>query len=178
MDRRNFIKFGTGAATAALVAPSFLFEGCVSTGIVNLINNILDAASKILNVVEPGATWVTAFTSAVQALKTVEATWENGGAVTIVDDALNTLLVIANAIPYTAPYADLIAVLVAGIEMVLAALPVSTTASLKSNATVTQSPYFGKVHIHPGFLQTRAGAFKKSWNGVALSNPALAKAAI
>lgn len=180
MDRRSFIKVTTVGGLALTVSPALLLEeGCVSTGIVNLINDVLLAAANVLNVVEPGASWVGQFQAAIQALKTAEATWETGGAVTLVDDALNTILAIANVIPIAAPYAPLIAVLVAGIEMVLAALPIPTTTSLlKSKQTLNQSPYFGKIVIKPGFLQTRAGAFKKEWNATAHSNPALAKAAI
>jgi hypothetical protein len=178
MDRRYFLKVTSATGVLTLVTPSLLLEGCVSTGVVNLINTVLDAAGNVLKVIEPNASWAQQFTAAVQALKTAEATWQNGGAVTIVDDALNTLLAIANVIPIDAPYAPLIAVLVAGIELVLGALPVNATTSLKSNATITMSPYYGKVVIKSKFLETRAGAFKRVWDGVAHSNPALAAAAL
>ena len=178
MDRRSFIR-NTGVATGVvLIAPSILMQGCVSSGVVNLINDVLAAATNVLKVVEPNASWAASFSAAVAALKVAEASWQQGGAVTIVDDALNTLLQIANVIPQAEPYSDLIAVLVAGIELVLGALPVSTTASLKSNATITQNAYFNKVVIHKGLLQTRAGAFKDKWNSTAKSNPALAAAVI
>jgi hypothetical protein len=172
LNRRLFLKTASATGAIVMISPAALIlDGCDGSAVINLINVALQAAENVLAVVEPGAPWVGNFQAAITALKNAETTWQSGGAVQIVIDALNTLVAVTAVIPLTAVYSPLIDILVAGIEAVLAALPASTTAKLSRN------PHYGHTQLKkPHLLQSKAGAFKQQWNDVVNANPALAKA--
>lgn len=171
LNRRLFLKTASATGTILVISPAVLLDGCTGDSVINLINVALQAAENVLAVVEPGAAWVSDFQAAIAALKTAEASWQAGGAVQIVINALNTLVAVTAVIPLTAAYSPLIDILVAGIEAVLAALPASTTTTLSQNA------HYGHTQLKkPHLLQSKVGAFKQQWNDVVNANPALAKA--
>lgn len=150
-------------------------QGCTDSQVVSEINTVLTEATNVLVVVSPNAPWVSQMQAAVTALKTAEASWQSGGAVQNVIDALNTLEAITAVIPLTATYSPLIDVLVAGIEAVLVALPTSTKVSVRA---VTPNPHFGRVLIKHRFAHSQTKEFKDAWNAAAKANPALAGATI
>lgn len=166
-----------GVLCFALLMPLTLpATGCSESSTVKEINTVLTEATNILAVADPSATWVPQLKSAVASLETAETTWQNGGAIQIVDDALNTVVAVTAAIPLTAAYSPLVDILVAGIEAVLAALPTST--STATTATVALNPHIGRVVIKHHFLHSRVDDFKDAWNAAVKANPSLAAAAL
>lgn len=169
MNRRKFVqRFALVTAGGAVVGS---LTGCPwTTGqTVNEINVILDQAANILVVIEPNAPWLKPFQNAIVALKSAEQQWQGGGSVQILISALNTVEEVLAVVPETASYAPLIAVLVGGIEAVLAALPQAQASAAARMAK--PNPYRGKVT-----MTASAASFKKAWNDACAANPQLAGA--
>lgn len=158
-----------------LIPPSLLLGGCTPQQIEGDLNAVLDAATNVLLVVSPNASWVTSFQNAVGALKTAEATWTAGGTKVVVTDALNAIMAVTAAIPISASFSPLIDVLVAGVETVMSFFPASTTATAQAlNPHVTAHSH---VVIEHKFMRSRANDFKATWNKTAISH-GLSKATI
>jgi hypothetical protein len=138
--------------------------GCSEAQTVAEVNTILTEATTILTVADPNAAWVPQLKAAVSALQTAETTWQAGGAVAKVDDALNAIVAITAVIPLTAAYSPLIDVLVAGIEAVLAALPASPNATL---VMAQVNPHIGRVVIKHHMFHSRSSEFTAAWNQAA-----------
>lgn len=178
INRRKFLSGVSILSASSLV--TLPLTGC-SPEDVNILNTVLASAEAVLAVAEPGASWAASFASAVTALKNAETSWQGGSPVSIVISALNTLAAVSAAIPVTAVYSPLIDVLVAGIDAVLTALPVSTAATISrvgiSNAA--GNPHYGRASLRkPHFLQSHVGAYKTQWNDIVNSNPKLSAAKI
>jgi hypothetical protein len=175
-NRRQFL--GGLAAAGALSLTTLPAMGCSGSEVVDELNTLLSSAESVLNVAEPGAPWVVEFVAAVAALKQAEASWQSGSAVTIVISALNTLAAVAAVVPLTALYSPLIDVLVAGIDAVLTALPVSLVGPAATRALLS-NPRAGRVQLKkPHFMQSKVGAYKHQWNEIVDAIPALANARI
>lgn len=131
-----------------------------------LVNAVVSAAGQIVAQAEPGATWVPAMESAITALKNSEAGWVDGGTAQNIIAALNTISAIAAVVPVTAPYAGLIAVLVAAVDAILAVLPASTNQALMA-VTIPNGPYYnyhGRAKIaHPFYRGMNAGDIENAW---------------
>ena len=146
----------------------------------NEINTILQEATGIIAVADPGVTWLTAFSQATALLKVDEANWIKGGAVQDVINVLNDLESVTALISPLVPYASLIGVLVAGIDAALALLlpaPATTTsaaapAAMSAHAAAPRNPFKGQAAVKS------AADSKSQWNAIVKANPALAKAAI
>ena len=166
LNRRQFFKGAAGAAVVVAVSPSLLLvQGCSGSEVEKLLNTVIASGEAILAVAEPDAPWLASLESGLKALQTAEASWVGGGAVALVDDALNTIQGVLAGIPLTAVYSPLVDVLVAGIEAVLAALPSSSVATPSARAA---NPRIGRVALHkPHLLQTRVGAYKAQFNDTA-----------
>lgn len=171
-----FAPLALGVGATAMVMP---LAGCSVTPaqIESSINVALASAEGVLAVAEPGASWVNPFKDAVTALQNAETQWKGGGAVAIVESALNTLASVSAVIPFSAPYAPLVAILIAGIDAVLSSLPVTATAGMTVTAPMS-TPYRGRVKLagRSMFHPTHEGAYKAQWNGVAKANPLLTAA--
>ena len=157
MNRRAFLV--TGAALA-IVPTSLALEGC-TVDLKALLNTVLDSAVAVLKV---AGTTVPGLQEAIAALQAAEASWTSGSPGAVVIDALNTLSDILAVIPTTAVYAPLVAILVAGIEAVLAAFGVTATPAAKA----IMNPYHGAAQLNkPHAFQTYQGAYKAQWNTTA-----------
>jgi hypothetical protein len=165
------------AAGASLSALSVSGCSVSASDIENSINVAIQSAEAVLAVAEPGASWVSSFSNAVTALEQAETQWKGGGAVAILESALNTLAAVSAVIPFSAPYAPLVGILVAGIDAVLSSLPVTASVGATVAAPVT-TPYRGKVKLKGRSLlhPTHIGAYKAQWNAVAKANPLLTAA--
>jgi len=178
VSRREFGKLAlAGAGTLAVGGATVPLEGC-SIDITAAINTVLNSALAILKVAEPNATWTAALASAIAALQQAETSWQNGGAATLVIDALNTIEAVLAVIPVTAVYSPLIAILVAGIEAVMAAFGLAAQLSaeaMRKRQTIAKSPYYRMTPLHgPSFAHpTWQGAYRAQWNteAVALNLP-------
>lgn len=169
MDRRQFLATSSATAATLLLMPTI---GCTDNPIA-IINTVLDSAAAVITVAEPGAPWVAQMQAAITTLKNAEASWKSGSAVTIVVSALDTLAAVAAVIPFTAIYSPLIDILVAGIDAVLAALPLSTKARLSDQ----HNPRAGRTALkRPHALESHVGVYKKQWNDIVDATPALAAA--
>lgn len=163
LTRREFGCNTVLAGVALAFVPSL--EGCTGNEVVSLINTVIESALAVIGVATPDASWLGPLTNAVAALKQAETTWVAGGAVTIVEEALGTIEDVLAVIPLTAVYAPLVAVLVAGIDAVLNALP---TSAVTSRLRASSNPYHGRVALKkPHLFQTRVGAYKSQWNTTA-----------
>lgn len=143
--------------------------GCTSASTVNEINVVLTEATNILVVADPNAAWVPDLKAAVVALKTSEASWQAGGPIQDVDDALNTIIAVTAVIPQTEKYSPLIDVLVAGVEVILGALPV-TSSAVTAHAITVNNPHLGMVTIPHKFAHSRTKEFIAAWNKAAVDN--------
>ena len=175
MNRRQMLK---SSGVALLAAPAILaLEGCPFTvaQAENEINVIVQETGAILAVAEPNAPWLGTFAQAAALLKADEAAWVKGGAVQDVINVLNDLGGVTSLISPLVPYAQLISVLVAGIDAALALLLPTAPAAPATPAVAhvsTENPFRGKASVK------NAADSKKQWNAIVRANPALAKAAI
>jgi len=163
--RRGFI----GKAALALISFATLsLTGCALTpaNAKALINVLITSIQNILKV-STNAPWVGDLAAALTALQTAEASWSAGGTVAVIDDALNTLTAVLAVIPLTAIYSPLVDIVVAGIEAVLAVLPVAT-GSAKLRAAISSNPHHGRIVLNKKSLrhETPQGAYKSQWNGL------------
>src|ERR1700683_3502283 len=95
-------KICSAVLVCALFAATLPVTGCSSATVVNEVNTILTEATNVLVVADPGAPWIASLQAGIASLKTAEASWQGGGAVQDVIDALNTIEAITAVIPLTA----------------------------------------------------------------------------
>ena len=175
--RRAFLKRACTLAIIVSLAPeSILIAGCSmdKTETIGLINALIQACSNVIAVAVPGEPWIPEMQNAIAALKQAEAGWVGGGPVSVITSVLNTIVIVSSAIPQTAAYAPLIAIIVAGIEAVMAALPPSSQpapTSVSAVPKVTPGPYvytgMVKFQVH-WYTRDKVGAFKKQFNKAAV----------
>jgi hypothetical protein len=92
---------------------------------------------------------------------------------------LNAIVNITAVIPLTEPFAPLIAVLVAGIEIVINLLvPANPANTVVRVRLITPNPYIGRVKITHHIWHNQVGDFKANWNDACAKNPALASAVL
>ena len=171
MQRRMFLKLSSsGIAVAVLTPSSFFLTGC-SFNVVGMLNTVLDSLSGILKVADPTASWYGTLQNAIQALKNAESGWSNGGAIAIVESALDTVSAVLAQIPVTAVYSPLIDVVVAGIEAILnyfSTQPQTQPAANRLKAAYHQNLHFNRITLRkPHFLQTEQGAYRAQFNSLA-----------
>ena len=173
MNRRQFGMTLAGAGALAAASPAMLtLTGCPLTPnqVENEINTILQEAAGIIAVADPGVSWLADFTKAANLLKVDEQAWIKGGAVQDVINVLNDLQGVCALISPLVPYANLIAILVAGVDAVLALLlPITGTVTAR---VVKPNPFRGMAHVRS------AADSKKQWAAIIKANPALAAAAL
>lgn len=167
MNRRIFL--GRSLATVGTLALAssipLSLTGC-AVDVKGLVNTVIASVEGILRVAAPNAPWATELSAALAVLQQAEAQWTAGGAVTLVEDALNTIVAVVAVVPLTAPYAPLVAILVAGIEAVLNALVPTTGAA--APAARRPNVYSGRVGLQkPHVFETQVGAYRKQWNAQA-----------
>jgi hypothetical protein len=176
ITRREAIRGGVALAVLTPTGLSTLtLTGCTPAQVENEINTILQEATGIIAVADPGLTWLSAFSKATALLKVDEANWIKGGAVQDVINVLNDLEGITALISPLVPYASLIGVLVAGIDAALALLlpaPAAAPAALTAHTVGRNNPFKGQATVKS------AADSKSQWNAIAKANPELAKAAI
>lgn len=163
LNRRQFVTRSVTLAVVAPLATTALLEteGC-NVNVKALVNSLIASSLAIIKVASPNAPWLPALTSAVAALQQAEQAWANGGSIVILQDALATIEAVVAAIPQTVQYAPLIAVIVAGINSVLAVIaPTPAVSAMMAKP----NPYRGMVAIKkPHLFQTTAGAYRQQWN--------------
>lgn len=176
---RNLWNGVTGFGLSAILLVGLLpvttaTTGCTSGEILSYTNSVISGVEAVLNVIAPNSVISTQLQSALTALVSAEASWKAGGAVAILEDALNTVVAVTAAIPLTAAYSPLIDIIVAGVEAVLALLPQQTSLKAVYNPHIGRARLAGQSLLHP----TRVGAVKAQWNSIVASNRALAPARI
>ena len=159
--KRSLATIATMVLASVITIPAI---GC-SVDVKGLVNIVIESVEGILAVAAPGEAWAADLKAALTALQNAETQWTAGGAVALVEDALNTISAVVAVIPLTAPYAPLVAILVAGIDAVLNALsPASATPAVAGKLNV----YTGRVALQkPHLFQTQVGAYRDQWNSQA-----------
>ena len=147
--------------------------GCTPAQVENMVNTIIQEATGIIAVADTGATWLAAFSKATALLKVDEANWIKGG---LVQDMINVLVDLQGVcvlISPLVPYANLIAVLVAGIVQVLSLLLPPPPAPVAMRAMAERpNPWVGVRHV------SSVKDSKDQWHAICKANPALALADI
>ncbi len=182
MNRRTFAQKAIAIFTATFLWVAVLpvatvttvsMQGCTPTQLQNEINTILQEATGIIAVADPGASWLADFSKATALLKVDEANWVAGGAVQDVINVLNDLEGVCALISPLVPFASLIAVLVAGVDAALALLlPKPAAGAPVALQAHTANVWRGKATV------TSAKNSKAQWNAIVAANPALARAKI
>ena len=169
MNRRQLIqRIGIGAAFLATFSTPYLaLTGCSGDTIKGVLNVVLNSAKALLGLIAPNSSLYADFSAAIAKLEADEAQWTAGGAIALIEDGLTAVQDVLAVIPVTAIYSPLIAILVAGIEAVLALIPQPTAAA---PAARRANPYIGQATLTPPHaFQTKAGAYTAQWNKKAVS---------
>ena len=114
-------------------------------------------------------------TSAANALISVTATWQSGGATAILIDAENGVIAVLNLIPLTAPFAAFVAIAFAALNLLIANTTVQPqlTANYMHDTKLvlgeaetlgSTSPWYGKAKIQHHFLHSPRQDFEQAWN--------------
>lgn len=168
MSKKIVALFTMYALCLGLFMSTAFLAGCTPSQVKQVegdINVVLDQAASVLVVLDPNSPAVADIQKGIAALKTAEAAWIDGGAVQDVVNALNILEEAAALIPLTAPYAGLIGVLVAGIDIVLNYLAPGSVSALRK--TVALNSYHGRAVIAHHRFRSRSYDFKQAWNQTA-----------
>lgn len=169
MNRREFSKMaGTVLMALATGGVALFAEGCIlnATNVKSLINVLITSIQNILKVAT-GAPWAADLSAALAALQSAEQNWSAGGAVTLIDDALNTVTAVLAVIPLTAVFSPLVDIIVTGIEAVLAVLPITPSVT-KLRGALSANPHHGRIALNKTNWkhETPQGAYKAQWNGI------------
>jgi hypothetical protein len=170
MTRRTFAQRAAKifSAAAILCVGGTIMTGCIlnAANVKSLINMLITSIQNILKVAT-NAPWASDLSAALAALQSAEQNWSAGGAVTLIDDALNTVTAVLAAIPLTAVYSPLVDIIVAGIEAVLSVIPV-TPAVTRLRGVISSNPHYGRIVLNkPNWRhETPQGAYKAQWNGL------------
>ncbi len=170
MTRRQFGKRSLTAVATVALAPGFLatleLEGCAQAKAI--LNDVIDSAQALL-ALDPNAPWAQDLSKAIAALQAAESSWSSGGAVVIVEDALNTLEAVLAGISLKATYSPLVDILVAGIEAVLNVLfpqPASSPAAKARHASLADV-HRGRVTVPAGSARAEQTWYRNTWNAKA-----------
>ena len=172
LNRREALKLGAGSFALVAAGPALLsLTGCPATTVENEINTVLQEAIGIIAIADPGLSWLAAFSKATALLKMDEANWIKGGAVQDVINVLTDLQGVCALISPLVPYAQLVAVLVAGTNALLALLlPAPPAPVAMAMARRNPNPWIGLAHVRS------AKDSREQWNAICKANPALAGA--
>lgn len=146
-----------------------------------------DAILQIANAVKAeDPTLAGELTTAADGLIAATANWQEGSATAILEDAENAVVVALNLIPLTSPYAPLIAIAFAALNLLIAntqtqAQQAAATSSEQKISIVahaaasnpTGSQWFGKADVKHQFLRPLRKDFESAWNGAVESHPEL-----
>ena len=177
MNRRSFLRtFGLFVFVFLILPTSWLMSGCTGDTIKGILNTVLASAKALLGLIAPNSSLYADFSAAIAKLEADEAQWTAGGVITLIEDGLTAVEDVLAVIPVTAIYSPLIAILVAGIEAVLALIPRPTPAASAAALTamvqrVQTNPYIGQATLdQPSFWHpTHAGAYTDQWNKKAVA---------
>lgn len=130
-------------------------------------------------------TLATQLETAATGIVNATANWQEGSATADLEDAENAVVVVLNLIPITSPYANLVAIAFAGLNLLIANTQTQTqqaaaTSSIAkvmivahaAEANPTNSPWFGKAKVDSHHGNFRKG-FENSWNAEASAHPEL-----
>ena len=161
-------QFGVGSMCAAVVGAMGSVGCTLSLAGVQALLAVLIASIQSILKVATGATWAASLSSALGGLQTAEQSWKAGGAITILEDALNSIEVVLAVIPLTAVFSPLIDIIVSGIEAVIAVIPVNPSV-IKLRASLSTNPHHNRIPLRKPSLwhETPSGAFKAQYNSMA-----------
>lgn len=126
---------------------------------------IAQACNSIAAQIAPvNPTLAARLTAASTALLAVTDNWTTGSAVADFNNAANAVEAILAAIPVTAPYATLVAIAVAAVDVLIANLNPNTV-----NVRLDGNPYIGKAHIKHRLGRSPEGDLKAAWNDEVIS---------
>ena len=159
MNRRTLLKSLTAASTLAILPVT----GCAFS-VTGMLSTIISALEGVLNYAAANAAWLPQVQQVLAKLQAELGQWQAGqGVWATLEEVLNDALPVLALIPLTAPFAPLIALIVAGIEAI-----VNYFAPKPAATKFAENPYNGLVVLrHPHVLQTYQGAFRAQFNDAA-----------
>lgn len=161
---------------ALLIPLSLPMSGCtVSSGQIAADGQAVAQASLSIaaQIAPTNPTLAAQITTAANALAAITSNWQTGSKLQVFNDATNALEVVLAAIPLTAPFAPLVSIAVAAIDVLIAnasqgsagPTPVRASASPALLAYRATAP-----HIKHRLLRSPEGDFKAAWNEAVKSN--------
>jgi hypothetical protein len=139
------------------------------------------AALPLLKTADPTAD--AALEAAGEGIITATANWQTGSTTAVIEDAENAAVVALNLIPVTTPYAGVVALAFAALNILIANIstqPAQAAASgsmaklmivmKAANANPTNSPWFGKANIELNHGNFRKG-FEDQWKAEMALHP-------
>jgi hypothetical protein len=169
-------------ATLALSSASFaLLAGCpfgsvTQSQIVELIAEVGAGLQEILPYLKSvSASEAATIYAAFQTLETDVQNWKPGGAIAVIEQAVNAFVSAMNLVPVLAEYQPLVALIVATVEGLIALIapgstppPPATGVTRNGRRGIT---YKGVTFPNP---PTTASSFRSSWNKQVSGQPKLA----
>lgn len=115
-------------------------------------------------------------TKAGQAIIEATKNWTDGSPINIVIDAENAAIAVLNVIPVTSPFAPLVAIAFAALNLLISNAQTQTQQTgnaiadahtLLAHAAKTQSPWQGKAKIEHNPFHSARKNFENTWNKTA-----------
>jgi len=111
---------------------------------------------------------------AATALVGAVANWKTGNLTDDINTAANVIEVTLAAIPLTAPYAGLVAIAVAALQVLLANIPNNKVQALAIPVNAA-NPYLERAKINHRLGRSLEGDFRAAWNAEAAKVPGAAR---
>lgn len=116
--------------------------------------------------------------SAGQAVIAATSNWQEGSALTDVEDAEQAAIAVLNVIPVTSNFAPLVAIAFAALNLLIANAQTQSQQTgdsvtdahallVKAKSLNSDSPWAGKAHIHHDIMRSPRKDFEAAWNGAA-----------
>ena len=140
------------------------------------VGTALDQLAVALTTADPSL--AAALAGAGNAIVAATKNWQDGNStLTVIEDAEQAAIAVLNAIPLTSPYAGLVAIAFAALNILIAnsqtqptpSAPVTSAKTLlkKADSLNTDSPWHGKANIEHEWYRTPRKDFEAAWNSAA-----------
>jgi hypothetical protein len=139
------------------------------------VGTALDQLAVALTTADPSL--AASLAAAGNAIVAATQNWKDGNTLTTIEDAEQAAIAVLNAIPLTSPYAGLVAIAFAALNILIAnsqtqptpAAPVTSAKALlkKADSLNTESPWHGKANIEHEWYRTPRKDFEAAWNSTA-----------
>lgn len=171
MSQKNL---GCFALMALLLVGTMPMQGCTVTSAQiqadgQAIAQALDNVANQLEAANPDL--AAKLHTSASSISAITANWQTGNALVEFNNVANAAEIVLSEIPITAPYAALVSIAVAAIDILVANVnPNTPLASSRaaargpSGAALAEYRYRGEQMIHHRMLRSKEGDLKAAWN--------------